>query len=89
LLFNKGGEMIKFNPPAFSEILGCRTEDDDFVHLGALFVRLTACGKPLGDMFLSDITITCPDCEAEIKHRAANPDARKKKFGVVTHKETN
>ncbi len=78
--------MIRFNPPAFSEILGCGTKSDDFIHLGALFVRLTACGKPMGDIILGDVEITCLDCEAEIKHRQENPNTKKAKFGVVTHK---
>jgi len=75
------------NLPDLSSILGCFTKTDDFTHLGALFVRRTACGKPMGDTILSrDITINCPDCVAEIRYRSEHPEAARKEMGVVTHK---
>ena len=73
--------------PAFTETLGCYTEGDEFTHLGRLFIRLTVCGKPMGNTILSrDITVNCPECVAKIRHRGKYPEAAKKEFGVVTHK---
>ena len=73
--------------PAFSETLGCYTKEDEFTHLGRLFIRLTVCGKSMGDMILSrDVTVNCPECVAEIRYRGKHPEAAKKEFGVVTHK---
>lgn len=71
----------------FSETLGCYTPGDDkTIHLGRLFIRITACGKPLGITIISyKCRITCPECIAEIRFRMDNPEASKKDFGVVTH----
>ncbi len=71
-----------------SSVLGCFTErNNSILHLGFLFKRITVCGRPMGDVSISDvITITCPDCVAEIKHRAKHPEAKREQFGVVTHK---
>lgn len=72
----------------FSSILGCLAAGDNYIHLGALFVRRTACGKPMGDTILSrDVTINCPDCVAETKYRAKHPEAAREQLGVVTHKK--
>ena len=74
--------------PDFSEILGCLVEDDNFTHLGQLFIRRTACGKPIGGTILSrNVDITCPTCIAEIRYRAEHPEAAREKMGVVTHKQ--
>ncbi len=76
------------NLPAFSEILGCLGEEDDYTHLGAIFTNLTACGKPLGNLILSgDIHISCPVCIAEIKYRNEHPEVRRQELGIVTHLE--
>ena len=73
--------------PDFSEILGCYRKEDKFTHLGKLFIRLTVCGKPMGDPILSrDVTVNCPECVAEMRYRNKHPEAAKKEFGVVTHK---
>jgi len=73
--------------PDLSETLGCYAEKDEFTHLGRLFIRLTVCGKPMGDTILSrDVTVNCPECVAEIKYRSKHPEAAKEEFGVVTHK---
>jgi hypothetical protein len=83
---NKDTIEIK-NLPDFSSILGCFTVDDKYVHLGALFTRRTACGKPMGDTILSrDITVNCPGCVAETRYRSEHPEAAKEELGVVTHK---
>lgn len=76
------------NLPDFSGILGCLgTDKKKYTHLGALFVRKTACGKPMRDTLLSrDVTVTCPGCIAEIKYRADHPEAAKEEMGIVTHK---
>jgi len=50
---------------------------DEFIHVGAFFVRMTACGKSLKDAVLaSEMDITCPDCIAEIRKRMQDPGAR-------------
>ncbi|XOB42438.1 MAG: hypothetical protein ACKKMP_00025 [Candidatus Nealsonbacteria bacterium] len=74
--------------PDFSETIGCYTGNDEFTHLGRIFISLTACGKPLEGM-ISDrhITVNCPECVAEIRYRGKHPEAAKKEFGVVTHKK--
>ena|GEM_PF-3910193 len=76
------------NLPDFSPILGCLTADEKYIHLGALFARITACGKPIGKTILSrDITVDCPECIAEMRYRSEHPEATKAELGVVTHKK--
>ena len=77
------------NLPDFSEVVGClEAGQKKYMHLGGLFVRKTVCGKELGNILMSrDVTITCPDCIAEIEYRADYPEAAKKRMGVVTHKK--
>lgn len=72
----------------FSETLACFTPGDDrTTHIGRLFIRITACGKPLGDTVMSrTCRITCPECITEVRFRQSNPEACKKEFGDVTHK---
>ena len=73
--------------PDFSSILGCLSLDETHIHLGALFVRRTVCGKPMGTTLLSrDVTVSCPECVAELKYRNEHPEAAKEDLGVVTHK---
>lgn len=71
----------------FSELLGCLILGDlETIHLGQLFSRITACGKPMGDTLLSKhFYITCKECVAEIVYRDKNSEARQKPFGEVTH----
>ena len=84
--YNKNTVEIK-GLPALSETLGCYTKEDEFTHLGRLFIRLTVCGKPMGDTILSkNVTVNCPECVAEMRYRSKHPEAAKKEFGVVTHK---
>ncbi len=71
-------------------VIGCTSfpKDNDFIHLGFLFARVTACGQPTGDILLqSDITVTCPECVAETRYRAMHRDAAARPVGEVTHKE--
>lgn len=76
--------------PDFSPILGCTVGGDEYSHIGMLFTRVTACGKPLKDTFLSrNVTVNCPECVAEIKYRAEHPEVASREMGVVTHKEVD
>ncbi len=62
-------------------------QDGKKVHLGRLFSRITACGKPIGDIIGSrEVTVDCPECVAEIIYRMQHPETKDKDFGVVTHK---
>lgn len=70
-----------------SVFLGCLADNDGFIHIGALFVRMTACGKGLGDMLMSrEVDITCPVCIKEIEYRSKHPEAKLKDMGILTHK---
>lgn len=70
----------------FSEIIA--TIIDEYAHIGILFHRVTACGKPLGDIPLTrEIEITCPLCIAEVEYRNTHPEARVKPFGTMAHLE--
>lgn len=72
----------------FPEILGCYAEDKNAVHLGQLFSRVTACGKPIGDTLMTKhFYITCKECVAELVYRNSHPSASKKPFGIVTNKK--
>lgn len=70
-------------------MFGCTSgQDSKLIHFGFAFIRLTACGQPTGDILLSsDITVDCPECVAEINHRAKNRQAAIQAPGVVTHKQ--
>lgn len=84
---DKGESVEVKGLPDFSDILGCLSDDRKHVHIGQLFTRRTACGRPMGDTILSrDITVTCPDCVAEIKYRSEHVEAACKPMGMVTHK---
>ena len=68
---------------------GCGvTPEDTSVHLGMLFERITACGRPMeGDILLADdVVVTCQDCVAEIIYRSKHSEAATHSFGVVTHR---
>ena len=79
---------MKLHCGAFSEVLGCTTYDDEYTHIGMLFVRKTACGKSLNKSLISDtVEITCPTCEAEIAYRKQHPSARQDGFGICHIKE--
>ena len=67
---------------------GCGTDPaDGFVHIGMLFMRITACGRRMGNILMSDdMIINCPECVAEMKYRKEHPDAAKQDLSVVTHR---
>jgi len=72
----------------FSEILGSTVSEDSYTHLGVLFSRITACGRPTKDFIMSrESKITCPECIAETRHRQNNPSSCREPFGVVTYKK--
>jgi len=80
---------ITFVVPDFSETVGCLIEgqNEQLVHLGILFERITACGRTMGKVILGrEVTINCPECVAEIRYRRQHPEERNRDFGVVTHK---
>jgi hypothetical protein len=71
----------------FSDILGCFSGDKEIVHVGQLFSRITACGKPMEDTILSkDFTVTCQGCIDEAIYRSNHPKAARKPMGEVMHK---
>ena len=66
--FNPEGTTFTFAMPDLSGIVGCSTGEDEFVHLGGLFSRLTVCGEGFKSVILSgEITVNCPACVAKIK----------------------
>jgi len=85
--FNPDGTFTFITPDFLSNVVGCLTEEDGFVHLGELFSRRTVCGGSLTTVLPSkETTVTCPECIAEMKYRRDHPEARSVGFGVVTHK---
>jgi hypothetical protein len=85
---NVKGDYITLRLPDFSPVLGCSVNGDDpTCHVGLVFKRITACGRAMGDVLItSTITVTCPDCLAEMRYRKKHPEAARQQFGVVTHK---
>lgn len=76
------------NLPDFSPLLGCYDDKKEFIHLGQLVNRTTACGGCMGDILLSrSFTITCPECIAELEYRSKHKLAATRSFGVVAHKK--
>jgi len=56
------------------------------VHVGVAFIRLTVCGKQIGDILCDTmVAVTCPVCAAEINYRSEHPEARNQPVGVLTH----
>jgi len=75
------------NLPDNSPICGCSAAGDKHTHLGAVYVKRTICGKPIGDTVISrDITVDCPECITETKYRSEHPETAKEQLGIVTHK---
>jgi len=71
----------------FLGIIGSYRKEDKFTHLGYVPLKLTSCGKRMGNIILrKDVTVNCPECVAEMRQRSDNPEDAKRKFGVVTHK---
>ena len=75
------------NLPDFSPRLGCFVEGDKHVHFGEVG-GLTVCGLAniKEYIFSREVTVTCPDCIAEFKHRGEHPEHAKRPFGIVTCK---
>lgn len=85
---NVKSDYITLQIPDLSPVLGCFVSGDDSTrHVGLVFKRITACGRAMGDALItSTITVTCPDCLAEMRYREKHPEAARQQFGVVTHK---
>jgi len=75
--------------PAFSPIVGCGADvsGDQCIHIGALFIRKTACGLPIGDVLMTgSFTVDCPECKAEIRYRNKHPECANERMGIITHR---